>query len=327
MTFKKRKRFIGKWNSMIDVFISTSSFGQNDAAAIESLRRYDCRVELNRYGRRLQKAESVETLNRLKVAGLIAGTEVLDKEVLEKIPTLRVISRCGVGLDNVDIDYCNERGILIYNTPDAPTDAVAELTVGLILCGIRKISLADRFIRQGNWSPVMGSLLQGKIVGIIGFGRIGKKVAEILRAFKCKIIYYDINVTGEIENCRRVDFPDLLGSADIISVHAPFENGSRPLIGERELQLVKRSAIIVNTSRGGAVDENALIKALEEKKISGACLDVFQTEPYKGPLAENENVVLTCHMGSYARESRSLMEKQSMDNLIDGLRKMGLIAQ
>lgn len=312
---------------MVDVFISTSSFGQNDSAAIDSLRKYDCRVELNRYGRRLQKVESVETLNRLKVAGLIAGTEVLDKEVLEKIPTLRVISRCGVGLDNVDVGYCKERGILVYNTPDAPTDAVAELTVGLILCAIRKISLADRFVRQGTWSPLMGSLLQAKTVGIIGFGRIGKKVAEILRAFKCRIIYYDTNVTGEIENCRRVDFPDLLRSADIITVHAPFEKESKPLIGEHELQLVKRSVIIVNTSRGGAVDENALIKALKEKMISGACLDVFQTEPYTGPLAEHENVVLTCHMGSYAKESRILMEKQSVENLIDGLRKIGLIAQ
>lgn len=309
---------------MIPVFISTSTFGQYDPTVLERLKNARCQVESNTLGRKLHPNESIEFLSKSQCIGLIAGTEELNGEVLKQAPSLKVISRCGGGLDNVDLEYCKRHNILVFNTPDAPTNAVAELTLGLILAALRKITLADRSIRLGNWKPLMGSLLQNKVVGIIGFGRIGKRLAQLLSPFQSKILYYDPYSEGDNALGKKVGFHELLTQADIISIHASPEKHGKPFIGKEELSLVKKDVLVVNVARGNAVDEKELLNALQEHRIGCAALDVFEQEPYQGSLTQREDVVLTCHMGSYAKESRILQEQQSVENLLSGFKTLGL---
>lgn len=310
---------------MIPVFISTSTFGQYDPAVLERLKNARCQLEVNTLGRKLHSNESIEFLRRSQCIGLIAGTEELNEKVLKEVPSLKVISRCGGGLDNVDLEYCKKRNILVFNTPDAPTNAVAELTLGLILAALRKITLADRTIRLGNWKPLMGNLLQHKVVGIIGFGRIGKTLAKLLSPFQSRILFYDPYVEGNSMLGRKVEFSELLAQADVITIHASPEKQAKPFIGKEALSLVKKDVLIVNVARGNAVDEKELLNALEQRSIGCVALDVFEQEPYNGPLAQRDDVVLTCHMGSYAKESRILQEQQSVENLLSGFQTLGLL--
>ncbi len=310
------------------VFISTTTYGKYDITPIKVLKDRGFEVEINPHGRKLTRNELLELAK--DAVGIIAGTETLDAETLEKLPDLKVISRCGTGLENVDLNAANRLGIKVFNTPDAPTLAVAELTVGLILNLLRKVNRMDLAIRNGKWEKLMGNLLSGKIVGIIGFGRIGRKVAELLKSFGCEIKYYDIRTedkglrteskekrTEDIGvRTEYLDVNELLKSSDIVTIHV---SSREQIIGEKEIMLMKKGAWLVNVSRGGVVDEDALYKALKESHLSGAALDVFEQEPYTGPLRELDNVILTPHIGSYAKEVRVKMEMQAVENLIKGL--------
>ena len=250
--------------------------------------------------------------------GLIAGTEPLTKKVLKRSCRLSVISRVGVGLENIDLDFAKKQGIKVFNTPALLTESVAELTLGLILSCLRKIAIADNSVRRKQWRKEMGSLLEGKIIGIIGFGHIGKRVAQLLRAFKAKAIFYDISrKTSSI--ATRVPLSTLLKESDIISLHV---SGKKKIIGGREFKMVKKGVIFINTSRGSALDEAALVRALCSGIVAGAGLDVFEREPYKGKLAQFGNCILTPHIGSYAKEARIQMEIKAVENLLKGLSKL-----
>jgi len=311
------------------IAITTTSFGEYDERPLKILKRNGFEIILNPYGRKLKKDEAIELCRGAR--GIIAGTETLDADTLESlaksvasqssdcVPSSfpKVISRCGAGLDNVDIDTANRLGIKVFNTPDAPTLAVAELTVGLILDLLRKVSHMDRELRGGQWQKRMGSLLSGKRVGIKGFGRVGKKFAVLLEPFACEIAYADPFVEDGLLGLKRLSLEDLLGWADIVSIHVSVRE---KMIGEKELQLMKKGAWLVNTSRGGVVDEEALYRVLKASHLSGAALDVFEQEPYTGPLKELDNVILTPHIGSYAVESRVEMEMQAVKNLLEGLK-------
>jgi len=304
--------------SMKKIVITTSSFGKDDASIVNKLRSLGFDVIMNPYGRALQKQEVLELCK--DACGIIAGTERLDADTLESLVRsadpqhpLKVISRCGTGMDNVDRDATKLLGISVFNTPDAPTLAVAELTVGLMLDLMRKVSRMDRAIRNGRWEKQMGNLLSGKSVGIIGFGRIGRKVASLLLAFGCPIRYYDINEAPSDASASRVTFPELLEKSDIISIHVSSKN---QLVGDYELRLMKKGSWLVNVARGGVVNEDALLDALERGHLAGAALDVFGAEPYTGPLKAMEQVILTPHIGSYAKESRIAMEREAAENLL-----------
>jgi len=233
------------------------------------------------------------------------------------LPKLKVISRCGAGLDNVDLKNAKELNIKVFSTPYGPTLAVAELTLGLMLDLLRKITVMDRELRTGVWKKQMGSLLKGKKVGILGCGRIGQKVAELLTPLEVEIAYYDIcTLEGAILLMTK---NELLSWADIITLHCSANTDGRPVIGESELKLMKDNSWLINASRGGLIDEKALLSALKKGKLSGAALDVFDNEPYEGPLRSLDNVILTPHIGSYAKEGRIQMEKDAVQNLINGL--------
>jgi len=299
------------------IAVTTTSFAQYGTAPLCLLEERGLKIIRNTFGRKLERKEIIDLCNGC--IGIVAGTELYDRDVLEALGGLKVISRCGVGMENIDINAINRIGIKVFNTPDAPTLAVAELTVGLILNLLRKVNQMDTRIRNGRWEKLMGNLLYAKKVGIIGFGRIGQKVGEILSAFGAEIAYCDIEPKFSSVNCTRKELEEILGWADIITLHLSISKKKGLVIGRKELELMKKGAWLINVSRGGVVDEEALQGVLKNGHLSGAALDVFGGEPYEGPLKALENILLTPHVGSYAREARIKMEKEAVENLIKGL--------
>jgi D-3-phosphoglycerate dehydrogenase / 2-oxoglutarate reductase len=302
----------------LKILISTSSFGKCGCKPIDLLEENNCQIILNPYGRKL-KPEEVIALGK-DCIGIIAGVESLDAMILESLPKLRCISRCGSGIDNVDLKKAEELNIVVKSAPSGPTRAVAELTIGLIFDVLRCISLRDRLIRCGQWPKDMGFLLKGKKVGVLGLGRIGKNVAELLSKLDADIIGFDNKPDMSwVKNnkIKLVEFDELFKQCDILCVHVSFSDDNRHLVGEKEIKSMKKGSFVINLSRGGVVDENILYKMLKNKHLSGAAIDVFEKEPYIGPLTELDNVVLTPHIGSYAKEARLDMEIEAVKNLLD----------
>ncbi|MFA5316097.1 MAG: phosphoglycerate dehydrogenase [Dehalococcoidales bacterium] len=297
--------------------ISPSSFGSCGDEPLKLLESNDYQPVINPFGRKMTPLEVIEMGK--DCSGIIAGVELLDSRVLESLPDLRCISRCGVGTDNVDLEKARELGIMVMNTPDAPTRAVAELAIGVILDLLRNISRCDREIRQGNWYKGMGNLLLGRKIGILGLGRIGRTVAELLVKLGTEVSGSDINPDMKWLKVNRVKLlgtEELLKESDILSIYVSYSGSSQYLIGTEEIESMKKGAFLVNLSRGGIVDEDALYQALKNQHLAGAALDVFEQEPYTGPLKGLDNVVLTSHIGSYARETRLEMEMQAVKNLL-----------
>ena len=312
--------WVGKQIMMQKSAITTTSFAKFDDQPLQLLKDTGFDVVVNPYGRKLTGDEVVELA--ADAVGLIAGTETLDRTVLEKLQLLKVISRCGVGMDNVDLEAAKQLNIKVFNTPFGPTLAVAELTVGLILDLLRKITFMDREMRAGIWEKRMGNLLRGKRVGIIGFGRIGQKTGELLRTFGCEISYYDsVRILGLKDlRIKRMEMDELLRKSDIVTIHVSGKY-VKPLLGAKELEMMKKGAWLVHVARGGVVDEEALLSTLKDGHLAGVALDVFEKEPYNGPFKELDNVILTPHIGSYAKEARVKMEMQAAKNLIEGLKR------
>ena len=306
------------------VQITTSSFDLNNFVDKDLLARANIDIALNPMKSRLTESQVTELLND-DVVGMIAGLEPLNGNVLRSAKTLKVIARCGTGLDSVDLDVARELGIEVYNTPNAPARAVAEFTIGHMLNSLRHISATDHSLREGSWTPTMGSLLGTKKVGLIGFGRIGKMVSELLLAFGASVQAFDPIVSTTNSQVEMCDLQTLLASSDIISLHVPYSPATHHLINAEALSLMKPLAILVNISRGGLIDEDALFNSLTSNRIAGAALDCFEIEPYTGPLRTLPNVCSTSHMGSYARETRDQMEIEASTALVAGLKKHGFI--
>ncbi len=305
----------------MNVFISTTTFGVYSKAPLKELRKYGIRHFLNPFKRKLSEHEIKSILKKKNYTGLIAGTEALNAKVLSFAPSLRVISRVGVGLDNIDLKRAAKQNIKIYNTPDVLTDVVAELSLGLMLCCLRKISSHDARMHKGMWQKEMGTLLKGRTLGIIGLGRIGKRVAQLAKAFGADIIFYDKKPLRNSQY-KSVKLNTLLKNSDIISLHCA--TGDQ-IISKSQISMMRKGVCIINTSRGTIINENALYNGLKSGKVGSAGLDVFNDEPYSGKLTKVQNVVLTSHIGSYAKEARVQMEMQAVNNLIKGLKKAGLL--
>lgn len=311
----------------LKVLISTSSFGTYDPEPLEALKRYGIEVIINPTGRTLKPDELIDLANGCY--GVIAGTETYDRAVLSRFRDLKIISRCGAGLDGIDMKAAEERGIRIVSTPFGPTQAVAELTMGLILNLIRQVELCDAELKQGRWTKEMGFLIGELKFGILGLGKIGKRVATLLRAFDATVIACDITPQHAWAMANNVTLKDrarVIEESDVLCVHLPFEKSLHHLIGKQEIAMMKSGSFLINTSRGGLIDEEALYHALTSKHLRGAAIDTFENEPYQGPLRELENVILTPHIGSYARAGRITMERGSVENLLLALREDKLIS-
>lgn len=308
------------------ILISSKSFGKESTDALNLLKEAGLEPVLNPYGRSFEFDEFSERIG--DAAGLIAGTEKITGELLQKAGSLKVISRFGAGTDNIDMESAKMLGIIVCTTPEAPVQAVAELAFTMMLCLSRRISETDRNMHSGIWSPFVGSLLSGKTLGIIGLGRIGRELVRLTEPFKLDIIAHDpypdstfVSKHGIKLECME----KVMAESDIISLHMPLSSSIRHIIGEKELSLMKTHAILINTARGGLIDENALIKALESGSIGGAGLDVFEKEPYAGRLMQFNNVLLTPHIGSYTKETRIRMEKEAVENLINALSELNIL--
>lgn len=287
---------------------------------LEALDRAGCSYRLNPHGRRLEPEETRELL--VGIDGLIAGTELLDREILTAAVGLKAISRVGVGLENVDLAAARELGIGVSSTPDPPARAVAELALGGLLAVLRHLCPADRDLRRGNWKKPMGQLLTCKTVGIIGTGRAGRALIDLLKPFRCRVLAVDLNpdpVWAEEQDVEYTELEALLTESEVVSLHVPLSPGTRHLLDRQRIALMRPGAVLVNCARGGLVDEAALAENLGNGKIGGAYLDVFEAEPYHGDLIKLDNTVLSPHIGSYAAESRLQMELEAVANLIRDL--------
>ncbi|RDE14044.1 MAG: D-glycerate dehydrogenase [Candidatus Thorarchaeota archaeon] len=256
-------------------------------------------------------------------------SDPISADIIERLPNLRVIAQYAVGYDNIDLKYATKRGIIVTNTPGVLTETTADLTWALIMAASRRIVEADRYVRRGNWRVawgpelLLGSDIHGATLGIIGLGRIGAAVARRACGFDMKILYSSRSTRESDKSlpenlgAQRVDMDTLLRESDVVTLHVPLTPETRHLIGKVELAKMKPSAILVNTSRGPVVDEEALYQALRSKRLAAAGLDVFAEEPIRldSPLLELENVVLLPHIGSASTRTRSTMAKMCAENL------------
>jgi len=294
------------------ILIGTSSFGKLDSSPIDLIRNAGFEIIMNPFGHKLTKSELMELLP--DIDGIVAGLETLDREVLEKFD-LKVISRCGSGISNVDINAVKDLGIKFYYTPDGPTQAVAELTIGMMLSLLRNAFEMASDLKKRKWTKHVGFQLKGKTVLLIGFGKIGQRVMDMLKPFALKFLVVDPAIKDIQKDYRILDIKDALPLADIISLHA---SGDKCILGENEFSLMKQGVLILNAARGGLIDETVLKKFLDNNKVSGAWLDSFSEEPYSGELCDDIRVVLTPHIGSYTKEGRLSMELKAAENLLNG---------
>lgn len=287
-------------------------------------------VECNPHDRVLERAELLEKVKG-KDGLLPLLTDVIDGGVMDAAgKQLKVIANYAVGYNNIDVDAATQRKIAVTNTPGVLTETTADLTMALILAVARRIVEGDAFVRAGKyegWSPLMllGTDVHHKTLGLFGFGRIGRAVAKRAAGFDMRILYHDrVKAQPELEkqvNAKKVDRETLLKASDFVSLHVPLLPETEGLIGPEELSLMKPNAIIINTARGEVIKEEALVEALQAKKIAGAGLDVFEREPEIHPaLTEMNNVVVLPHIGSGSLETRTKMGLMAAENLIAALK-------
>ena len=303
------------------VLIGSRSFGKTFPEHLERLRAAGCEVIPNQLGRAYREAELFDALDG--VSCIVTGTDELTRAVIDRAGSLRVIAKHGVGVENIDVDAAQERGIVVLATPGAMSESVAELAFALMLTLARSIVPAHLETRAGGWRLLPGHELRGKTLGLVGFGRIAQEVSVRAQAFGMTVVAHDpfgdVRLAAE-QSVELLSLDAVLERADVISLHAALPAGGGPLIGSRELSLLRPSATLVNTARGALVDERALAEALSDGRLAGAALDVFVEEPPVGsPLLGLENVVLTPHLGGQTTEALHRMGEQTVVNCLEGL--------
>ncbi len=260
---------------------------------------------------------------------VVRGRTKVTRDLIECAHNLKVIARAGVGIDNIDVECARSRGIVIVNAPEGPTESVAELTIGLMIAAARMIPLYDKLVKSGEWPKgrFIGRELHGKTLGIIGLGRIGGRVAELARAFRMRIIAYDVADVREKAQRLNVELAlsldELLPQCDFVTLHVPLTPETYHMIGKRELDLMKDGVIVVNTSRGSVIDTKALLEALERGKVAAAALDVLEHEPpreeWEIKLVRHPRVIVTPHIGSETIEARRRIAKIIVDKIYKAL--------
>ena len=249
---------------------------------------------------------------------VIRSATKLTKEVLDNAEKLKIIARCGVGVDNIDLEFAKSKNIFVTNSPSANLISVVELTVALIISASRKLSLADAHLKNGQWnrSEFLGYELYGKTLGIVGFGKAGRLVAERMKSFGMSIVFYDPYVTDWNGSEESLELDDLLRTADVVSIHVIKTKDTENLISKDKLDLLKQNSIIVNTSRGGVLDEEYLMALLESEKIFGAGLDVYSNEPPENVDRYNGlNLVTTPHIGASTNEAQLKAGLETIENI------------
>lgn len=303
--------------SQRSVFVALPDFCQNDTRPREILKEAGFEVHENTSGRRIRRDEMFEALR--DVDGVLAGLEPYNADLLTALPRLRCISRCGVGTDAIDLEASRRLNIAVVITPAEVIEPVAQMTIAMVLALARNLPLHLNDFRGGLWRKHTGYVISEWTIGLVGFGRIGRAVERYLRAFGPRVIVTDPNVKADQlpDGVSLYELLPLLAEADIVSLHAAMCAGKTPLIGYREIRAMKKGSRLVNTARGCLVDEGALCDAIESGHLAAAALDVFETEPYEGPLVNLPQVLCTPHVASLAKASRIAMEVRCARNVVE----------
>ncbi|MGA2964260.1 MAG: hydroxyacid dehydrogenase [Candidatus Korobacteraceae bacterium] len=295
------------------IFVTAPKLAQ---AAVDRLKDAGCRILF------MKDANSVAEVSQIMadepVDAVISRTVNLTGDAIRACPTLKVISKHGVGVTNIDVEAATERGIPVYVTPAANAQSVAEMAIGLMLGAARKIAFMDHELHAGRWARVQDGLqLSGRTLGVIGFGQIGQKVARICLALDMRVVAFDPVLEGVASS-----LPELLKQSDVVSLHVPLLPSTRNMIGAAELEMLPAQAILVNTARGGVVDEAALVAALKKGRLFAAGLDTMCQEPLPAdsPLAGLQNVVLTAHAGASTGAALVAMAEGAVCNVLQFLR-------
>ncbi len=309
------------------ILITPRSFSQNSDEPRNTLIDKGYELIDNPYGRIMTEEEIGKLVE--DVDGIILGVEPFSKSVMERAKKLKVISRYGVGTDNIDLDYAREREIRVFRTVGANTDAVAEYAFGLMLDLARKITYIDKQCHTGNWQKIKTTEINKKTLGLIGFGAIGRTVAKRASGFEMHVIAFDpyADADAAVEmGVKLVDLDTLYRASDFISLHLPLTMDTKDLINEAAFAKMKQTAIFVNTARGGVVNEQALYTALKSGQIAGAGIDVFETEPPAIPeMLELDNLVVGAHCAASTLEAIDNMSSMAVENLINGLSERSLV--
>ena len=299
------------------IFVALSTFAERDRSPLAHLEASGRPFRIHSTGKRITTPELLELARDAAV--IVAGVEPYDAATQKALPQLRCIARCGVGTDAVDLASARERGIAVLNTPDVPTAAVAELALAMFLALTRNLHPQANLMHARKWTRLESHLLGAQTVGLVGLGRIGRRVAELSRAFGARVVAADPfpDMTWAASTGVTIAPLDtVLAEADILSLHAA-RSATHPLVLDAAaLARMKRGSILVNLARGSMVDEAALLDALQSGHLAGAGLDVFETEPYSGPLCDLGQVILTPHSATMPVETRAAMEFECVDKAL-----------
>jgi D-3-phosphoglycerate dehydrogenase len=303
---------------MARVLVTTVPFAEHNRLPLELLEGAGIDYSINPLGRRLREEELAEMISGFDA--VIAGTEPISARVLAQAQRLKLISRVGIGVDSVDLLAAEQRGIKVSYTPDAPGPAVAELTIALMLSLLRSVHVANLQMHAGQWHRHFGRRIAEVTIGIIGTGRIGARVLRRISAFGTPRVLVndllpDLKLVPELK-LEWVGKEEIFRHADLISLHVPLTSLTRNLIRREQLLTMKRDALIINTSRGGIINEQDLADVLHSGHLAGAAIDVFEREPYSGALTSIERCLLTSHMGSMSVDCRSRMEIEATEEAV-----------
>lgn len=305
------------------VLCTSRSFGREYKDPLDLLKDNGCEIIMSQFSRQLTEDELVPIVKGID--GIIVGDDEVSAKVIEASDVLKVISKHGVGVDNIDIASAKAKGIVVTNTPGVNADAVADLMFGMIICLARRIIESDKITKSGEWQRICGVSVWNKTIGILGLGRIGKGVALRAKGFNMKILGYDIIEDKDFNKMHSVIFcgiDEILTEADFVVITCNLTEDTKGMIGEKEFRLMKNTAYLINTSRAEIVNQNALLNALREKKIAGAGIDVYEKEPpIDDPLLKLGNVITTSHIGAYTKEAMKKMGDIAAQNTLDVLMK------
>jgi D-3-phosphoglycerate dehydrogenase len=303
---------------MAKALITTVPFGDKNRLPLELLEAAGIQYLINPHNTRLTEEQLADLVTDFDV--IIAGTEKITDKVMARATQLKLISRVGVGLDSVDLMAAKQRGIRVSYTPEAPAPAVAELTLGLMLTLLRSVHVSNGQMHQGKWQRIFGRRLAETTIGVIGVGRIGTRVLRRTRSFGTpRILVNDLAPNYELSREFKLDWvtkEQIYGEADIITLHLPLTRLTKNMIRRDQLMSMKGDAMIINTARGGIINEHDLSEVMKAGHLSGAAIDVFEHEPYVGPLAAIDRCLLTAHMGSMSVDCRTRMEIEATDEAV-----------
>lgn len=300
------------------VLITTVPFGDKNRLPLDLLEDAGIESVINPLNKKLTELELADMVTDFDA--IIAGTEPITDHVMSRASNLKMISRVGIGLDSVDLLAAERRGIKVSYTPDAPAPAVAELTIGLMITLLRSVHLSNLKMHQREWHRYFGRRLAETTIGVIGVGRIGRRILNRLKVFGTpRLLVNDIFIDQEIGRKFKVEWvtkDTIYKEADIITCHIPLTTKTKNMIRREQLESMKQDAIVINTARGGIVNEADLYDVMKSGHLSGAAIDVFEQEPYAGNLCEIERCLLTSHMGSMSIDCRTRMEIEATEEAV-----------